>query len=236
MSVRTALIVGAGIGGLAAGVALQRAGWWAGFERSWNSRELGFALMLAPNALAALRELGLAEAVMQHPRRLSASKSGSQAVECCGGSISDRQLRRLARAQWLRYGQRCTADCSTQSGLVHRLDAEATAWRTTGSGVAVSFAAGGEATGDVLVGARTASARSCAARSTATSRRRNRADTSRCAASPMMPCSTSVDILMAVVPRHGCRGWRHPRKRDVDLLGICRSWPRTSVLSAIPAS
>ena len=59
---RTALIVGAGIGGLAAGVALQRA-WWNVriFERARTPRELGFALLLAPNAVASLRRLGLAE-------------------------------------------------------------------------------------------------------------------------------------------------------------------------------
>ena len=59
---RSALIVGAGIGGLAAAISLQRAGWRVRvLERANNPRELGFALALAPNALKALRELGLAE-------------------------------------------------------------------------------------------------------------------------------------------------------------------------------
>jgi 2-polyprenyl-6-methoxyphenol hydroxylase-like FAD-dependent oxidoreductase len=57
---RTALIVGAGIGGLAAALALTRAGWRVRvFERSAAPRELGFGLMLAPNAMAALDELGV---------------------------------------------------------------------------------------------------------------------------------------------------------------------------------
>ncbi len=57
---RTALIVGAGIGGLATGVALRRAGWRIRiFERAANPRELGFALSLAENAITALGELGL---------------------------------------------------------------------------------------------------------------------------------------------------------------------------------
>jgi 2-polyprenyl-6-methoxyphenol hydroxylase-like FAD-dependent oxidoreductase len=61
---RTAIIVGAGIGGLAAGVALGRAGWRVRIhERAASPRELGFALLLAPNAMAALEELGLADAV-----------------------------------------------------------------------------------------------------------------------------------------------------------------------------
>src|SRR5262252_1788489 len=59
-----ALIIGAGIGGLAAGIALRRRGWEICIhERAANPRELGFGLLLAPNAIAALRELGIAEAV-----------------------------------------------------------------------------------------------------------------------------------------------------------------------------
>jgi 2-polyprenyl-6-methoxyphenol hydroxylase-like FAD-dependent oxidoreductase len=61
---RTALIVGAGIGGLAAGVALQRAGWSVRIhERAASPRELGFGLLLAPNALSALGRLGVADAL-----------------------------------------------------------------------------------------------------------------------------------------------------------------------------
>jgi len=59
-----ALIVGAGIGGLAAAVALRRVGWDVRvFERAASPRELGFALLLAPNAMHALGELGLGDAV-----------------------------------------------------------------------------------------------------------------------------------------------------------------------------
>ncbi len=56
--------MGAGIGGLAAGVALRRAGWDIEIhERAESPRELGFGLLLAPNALAALKELGVADTV-----------------------------------------------------------------------------------------------------------------------------------------------------------------------------
>src|SRR6188472_3394357 len=62
---RTALVVGAGIGGLAAAIAIRRAGWRVHvFERAASPRELGFALALAPNAMAALDELGLAETMV----------------------------------------------------------------------------------------------------------------------------------------------------------------------------
>src|SRR5688572_29962459 len=64
---RTALIVGAGIGGLSAGIALRQAGWRVRiFERATSPRELGFGLGLAPNAVQALRALGVADAVLTH--------------------------------------------------------------------------------------------------------------------------------------------------------------------------
>ena len=60
----TALVVGAGIGGLAATLALRAAGWDVRvLERASSPRELGFALLLAPNAMRALRALGLADQV-----------------------------------------------------------------------------------------------------------------------------------------------------------------------------
>ena len=62
---RSALIVGAGIGGLSAAIALRKAGWDVRiFERSASLREVGFGLGLAPNAMAALGELGVGETVL----------------------------------------------------------------------------------------------------------------------------------------------------------------------------
>src|SRR5262245_44533236 len=62
---RSALIVGAGIGGLSAAIALRMAGWDVRiFERAGTLRELGFGVGLAPNAMAALAELGVADDVL----------------------------------------------------------------------------------------------------------------------------------------------------------------------------
>ena len=64
MSHGTALIVGAGIGGLAAGIALRRSGWTIRiFEQAPEPRAVGFALSVAPNAVNALEELGVADRV-----------------------------------------------------------------------------------------------------------------------------------------------------------------------------
>ena len=65
MSTRTALIVGAGIGGLSAAIAVRQAGWNVRlFERANSPRELGFGVGLAPNAIAALKALGVADIVL----------------------------------------------------------------------------------------------------------------------------------------------------------------------------
>ena len=62
---RTALIVGAGIGGLSAAIALRQAGWNVRlFERAARARELGFGLAMAPNAIAGLPRLGIADIVL----------------------------------------------------------------------------------------------------------------------------------------------------------------------------
>jgi 2-polyprenyl-6-methoxyphenol hydroxylase-like FAD-dependent oxidoreductase len=72
---RLAVIVGAGIGGLATAVALKQAGWSVRiFERAAHPRELGFALLLAPNAVVSLQQLGLAERVIAEGSEMSAGE------------------------------------------------------------------------------------------------------------------------------------------------------------------
>jgi len=62
------LVVGAGIGGLAAATALRQVGWRVAIlEQARSPRELGFALLLAPNAMRALRRLGVADEVRAGP-------------------------------------------------------------------------------------------------------------------------------------------------------------------------
>ncbi|MEZ5457820.1 MAG: FAD-dependent monooxygenase [Steroidobacteraceae bacterium] len=62
MTRRTAIVVGAGIGGLATALALARAGWDVRvLERAAGLGEVGAGLTLSPNALRALHWLGLAD-------------------------------------------------------------------------------------------------------------------------------------------------------------------------------
>ena len=83
---RTALVVGAGIGGLSAAIALRKVGWHVRvFERASSVRELGFALLVAPNAMAALRELGVADVVLARgvaPARGEARRMDGSVLKC----------------------------------------------------------------------------------------------------------------------------------------------------------
>ncbi|MGW2995371.1 FAD-dependent monooxygenase, partial [Streptomyces sp. NPDC001193] len=86
MTQRAVTVVGGGIGGLAAAVALHRRGWRVEvLERAGDFTELGAGISLWPNALRALEVLGLAGAV----RALGA-------VEATGG-VRDRRGRWLSR-------------------------------------------------------------------------------------------------------------------------------------------
>ena len=77
-----ALIAGAGIGGLAAALAIRRQGWSVRlFERAPTPRELGFDLMLASNAVAALDELGVKEAVIRQAVRVNSVSVRTSGVD-----------------------------------------------------------------------------------------------------------------------------------------------------------
>ena len=67
VSGRSAVVIGAGIGGLTAAVALQRVGWTVTvLERAPVIAEVGAGLTLWPNAMKALGVLGLEEQVTAH--------------------------------------------------------------------------------------------------------------------------------------------------------------------------
>ncbi len=89
-----ALIAGAGIGGLAAGIALRRAGWDIRiFERAETPRAIGFALGLAPNAVAALRELGVADHIVRHgitPTAVEVRRVDGRLIRRLAGRLADR--------------------------------------------------------------------------------------------------------------------------------------------------
>jgi 2-polyprenyl-6-methoxyphenol hydroxylase-like FAD-dependent oxidoreductase len=147
-----ALIVGAGVGGLAACVALRRAGWEVRIhERAANPRELGFGLLLAPNALAALDELGLGD-------RLRRTGTAATRVEI--RRLDGRLLRRLDTQVG---GPTMVAlrpelhgallDAVGSDAL--RLGSEVRSYHRDGdgAGIAIALRDGTTESGDVLIGA-----------------------------------------------------------------------------------
>jgi 2-polyprenyl-6-methoxyphenol hydroxylase-like FAD-dependent oxidoreductase len=152
---RTALIVGAGIGGLAAALALKRAGWNVRvFERASTPRELGFALMLAPNALASLRDLGLAEVVQARgvaPARAEIRQPSGRVLRRLDLSsvTTDAKPRAVVTLRPALHGALLEA---VPSNAIE-LNRQAIGFAADASGVTLSFADGTSARGDALVGA-----------------------------------------------------------------------------------
>jgi 2-polyprenyl-6-methoxyphenol hydroxylase-like FAD-dependent oxidoreductase len=151
---RTALIVGAGIGGLSTGIALRRAGWAIRiFERAASPRELGFGLLVAPNAIAALRELGVADVVL------------ARGFAPTGGEVRRIDGAILKRAQFpppeVLGGPTVVALRPALHGALLdavgaeaiTLGSEATGFTEKGDRVALQLADGTVAEGDLLVGA-----------------------------------------------------------------------------------
>lgn len=73
------IVIGAGIGGLASALALQRRGFRvAVYERASEIREIGAGVVIAPNARGALRDLGVDAAL----EALSCSVSVLHTCDC----------------------------------------------------------------------------------------------------------------------------------------------------------
>jgi 2-polyprenyl-6-methoxyphenol hydroxylase-like FAD-dependent oxidoreductase len=150
---RTALIVGAGIGGLSAGIALRRAGWQVRiFERAASPRELGFGLAIAPNAVAALRDLDVADVVMAR-----AFSPTSAEVRRMDGKVFKRmELPPMALGGPLLIALRPALHGALLEAVgadVIAPSSEAIGFTLRGDQVTLQLANGGWAEGDVLIGA-----------------------------------------------------------------------------------
>jgi 2-polyprenyl-6-methoxyphenol hydroxylase-like FAD-dependent oxidoreductase len=87
-----AMIVGAGIGGLTAAIALRKAGIDATvFERAGEIKEVGAGILLAANAVSALGEIGLSDDV----RRLGTPASAGRILTWRGKTLTEVPLEEL---------------------------------------------------------------------------------------------------------------------------------------------
>lgn len=155
----TAVIIGGGIGGLTAAIALRRVGVEAVvFERAGEMREIGAGISVWTNAVKALAKIGLADTVR-------AGGQGTDGREEIGGSIRTADGGEIVtlpvRALEERFGPSVVTTRSALQKIllsalpedaVH-LDAECAGFRQDGSGVTALFADGTEESGDLLVGA-----------------------------------------------------------------------------------
>jgi 2-polyprenyl-6-methoxyphenol hydroxylase-like FAD-dependent oxidoreductase len=153
MATRTALIVGAGIGGLAAAVAVRRAGWDVRiFERASSPRELGFALALAPNAVAALRELGVADRIVRDgslTRSLEFRRGDGRLLKRIDFDTDSGTLHSVVALRTVLHGALLEAagpDSITLESPAAGFDADA-------DGVSLRLADGQRVSGSILVGA-----------------------------------------------------------------------------------
>jgi len=149
----TALIVGAGVGGLAAAIALRKAGWHVRvFERAAAPRELGFALNLAPNAIAALRELGVAAPLLAQgarPERAEMRGAGGRVLRRLSVSTLGREVETVVALRTLLHGTLLEAVGHDALCLAN----EAVDFHVVDGHVHLRLAGGKAADGDLLVGA-----------------------------------------------------------------------------------
>ncbi|UQA98127.1 FAD-dependent monooxygenase [Streptomyces halobius] len=149
-----AIVIGAGIGGLTAAVALRRVGIGVEvYERARELRPAGTGLSIMSNALSALRTLGIDLGLERRGRAIESL----QILDPAG-----RPVRKLPLKE---FGDRLGAPsvnihrADLQQALLEalgggpQLGAKAMDFRTTADGVRVRFADGSEVRGDVLIGA-----------------------------------------------------------------------------------
>jgi len=152
---RLALIAGAGIGGLAAGIALRRAGWQVRiFEQSPEPRAVGFALGLAPNAMAALRELGVDTAVRTDgfpAARAEVRRPSGQVLRRIDVSMIEASLAQNTMLVLRPALHGALLDAVGREQV--QVESEVSDFLVTRDRVVVNLAGGGEADGDVLIGA-----------------------------------------------------------------------------------
>lgn len=145
-----ALVIGAGIGGLSAAIALRRAGVDVHvFERSAEVREIGAGLSFWSNGLRAVRELGVEDAVL---------KAGSPIEWLENADWSGKSLQRIHVGRLGRHVAIARPDL--HAPLFDAFGASAVhvghgfaRFRQDADGVTAEFENGAEARGDFLVGA-----------------------------------------------------------------------------------
>ena len=150
-----AVVVGGGIGGLAAGVALRRAGWdVAVFERAPELREAGAGITLWTNAVKVLRRIGAGPAVeaAAHPIARSEVRDWrGRLINTIDFAAMSARLGAPTVGVHRADLQAALADVLGRDHL--RLGKECVGYEPDAAGVTARFADGSAEPGDVLIGA-----------------------------------------------------------------------------------
>ncbi len=150
-----AIIIGAGMGGLTAGIALRQAGYdVAAYDRVSQLRPAGAGISLWSNGVKVLNRLGLGPAIAQvggHMNRMAYyAPTGATLTDFSLQPLIDRVGQRPYPVTRTDLQELLLAELGTES--VH-LNSHCVAVAETQTGVTAQFADGREVTGDVLIGA-----------------------------------------------------------------------------------
>ncbi|MDA2810668.1 FAD-dependent monooxygenase [Nocardiopsis sp. RSe5-2] len=153
-----AVIVGGGIAGLAAALALDRIGAQSSVHEAHprSGEDIGAFLTIAGNGIRALDRLGAAERVAEAGFELTDLRLSGPGGEVLADRRLDTDGDPLSRFRCLRRAdlRRALHDEALSRGVRVRQRERFTSARSDGhGGVAAVFSGGGEATGDVLLGA-----------------------------------------------------------------------------------
>lgn len=155
MKLEKILIVGAGIGGLTLGIALRQRGIEVEiYEKATNLLPIGWGLAIAPNALLALRQIGLDRAVLQAGQAIRQvqikTQTGKTLKEVPLGALEARVGGSVVTINRGKFHQILLATFG-DSGL--HLSSAATAFREEDGHAILTLENGREVEGDLLVGA-----------------------------------------------------------------------------------
>ncbi|MBV8932100.1 MAG: FAD-dependent monooxygenase [Kutzneria sp.] len=153
--VRTALVVGGGIAGPVAAMALRRAGIEASLYEAHTGPGIGLGGMIgiAPNGMNALGLLGLDDAVRDIATPISSfvmqSWTGKRLAQFGGGPADPP----IAQMVWRDEVQKVLADEAASRGVKTSYGKRLVRLQDTGAGITALFADGSRAGADILVGA-----------------------------------------------------------------------------------
>jgi 2-polyprenyl-6-methoxyphenol hydroxylase-like FAD-dependent oxidoreductase len=151
---RKALIIGGGLGGLAAALALHQRGWRVEvFEQAPQLREVGSGLMLSPNAMSVLFGLGL-----RHAAERGVVVTRAEMCTWRGTALMETRTEELPcegapPVLFHRAAVHGALHEALGSGIPVHLGARLARFEEDGSGVVAHFEDGREGRGEVLVGA-----------------------------------------------------------------------------------